>query len=119
MKKYGTKNFSTHMQPLSGLLKTDFWSTETIVEDGHQYRRSFFAMHGKYSCVPVYTKVYQDCNQNDTLWQTAQAQYKQMRRRSHGAEDIAYGTTAAYHERKQALEKGNTPIPLSRHIYEL
>ena len=107
------------MQPLSGLLKTDFWSTETIVEDGHQYRRSFFAMHGKYSCVPVYTKVYQDCNQNDTLWQTAQAQYKQMRRRSHGAEDIAYGTTAAYHERKQALEKGNTPIPLSRHIYEL
>lgn len=89
-KARGTRNFSTHAQPLDGLLETHFWSKQTIVEDGHQYRRSFFAMDGNYECVPVYAKVYQDCNLNVSLTKTATAQYKQMRRWSHGAEDIPY-----------------------------
>ena len=32
-KKYGTRNFSTHAQPLDALVETEFWSSETIVED--------------------------------------------------------------------------------------
>ncbi len=86
----GTRNFSTHAQPLDGLIETHFRSKQTIVEDGHQYRRSFFALKSDYECIPVYAKVYQDCNLNTSVIRTAEAQYKQMRRRSHGAEDIAY-----------------------------
>lgn len=89
-KRYGTRNFSTHMQPLDALIELDFWSVQTIVEDGHQYRRSFFGFNGKYECIPVYTKVYQDCNLNTDIFETAKAQYKQMRRWAHGAEDISY-----------------------------
>lgn len=95
-----TRNFSTHAQPLDGLLETRFWSKQTIVEDGHQYRRSYFAMKGNYECVPVYAKVYQDCNLNVSLTQTALAQYKQMRRWSHGAEDIPYSYAQIKNQRK-------------------
>jgi hypothetical protein len=42
VKKYGTRNFSTHMQPLDALIELDFWSVQTIVEDGHQFWRSYF-----------------------------------------------------------------------------
>lgn len=96
----GTRNFSTHAQPLDGLLDTHFWSKQTIVEDGHQYRRSYFALKGNYECVPVYAKVYQDCNLNISLTKTAGAQYKQMRRWSHGAEDIPYSFCQMLDQRK-------------------
>lgn len=96
----GTRNFSTHAQPLDGLLETHFWSKQTIVEDGHQYRRSYYAMKGNYECVPVYAKVYQDCNMNTSIGMTANAQYKQMRRWSHGAEDIPYSTCQMIDQRK-------------------
>ena len=43
-KARGTRNFSTHAQPLDGLLETHFRSKQTIVEDGHQYWRSYFAL---------------------------------------------------------------------------
>lgn len=99
-KTRGTRNFSTHAQPLDGLLETHFWSKQTIVEDGHQYRRSYFAMKGNYECVPVYAKVYQDCNLNTSIVKTASAQYKQMRRWSHGAEDIPYSFSQMVDQRK-------------------
>lgn len=99
-KTRGTRNFSTHAQPLDGLLETRFWSKQTIVEDGHQYRRSYFAMKWNYECIPVYAKVYQDCNLNVSVTQTAVAQYKQMRRRSHGAEDIPYSYAQIKNQRK-------------------
>ena len=89
-KKYGPRNFSSHAQPLDALIEMDFWSKQTIVEDGHQYRRSFFHFHGKYECVPVYTKIYQDCNLNSSFMKTVWAQYDQMRRWAHGTQDIPY-----------------------------
>lgn len=109
-KARGTRNFSTHAQPLDGLLETHFWSKQTIVEDGHQYRRSYFAMKGNYECVPVYAKVYQDCNLHTSVIKTANAQYKQMRRRSHGAEDVPYSFC-------QMLDQRNT-IKRSTTLFE-
>lgn len=100
MKKFWTRNFSTHAQPLDWLLETDFRSVQTIVEDGHQYRRSYFAFNGNYECIPVFTAVYQDANLNETFTKTAIAQYKQMRRRAHGAEDVAYSFCAWIEHRK-------------------
>ncbi|MBP6910235.1 hypothetical protein KBC03_01405 [Patescibacteria group bacterium] len=82
------------------MIETHFRSKQTIVEDGHQYRRSYFAMKGRYECVPVYAKVYQDCNLNTSVAKTADAQYKQMRRWSHGAEDVAYSFCQMADQRK-------------------
>lgn len=111
-KARGTRNFSTHAQPLDGLLETRFRSKQTIVEDGHQYRRSYFALKGNYECVPVYAKVYQDCNLNTSVIKTAGAQYKQMRRRSHGAEDIPY----SYCQMRDQWKSINKATTLFEHI---
>lgn len=89
-KKLWPKNFSSHAQPLDALIDLWFRSKQTIVEDGHQYRRSFFWFGWKYECVPVYAKIYQDCNLDETTLKTAKAQYNQMRRRSHGVQDVPY-----------------------------
>jgi hypothetical protein len=101
VKKYGTRNFSTHMQPLDALIELDFWSVQTIVEDGHQFRRSYFWFKGRYECIPVYTTVYQDANNNENIFKTALAQYSQMRRRSHGAEDIPYALCMRIDQKKE------------------
>lgn len=90
LKKYWMRNFSTHAQPLDALIELEFWSRETIVEDWHQYWRSYFWFNWKYECVPIYTKVYQDANMNKSMFLTAKAQYNQIRRWAHWAEDIPY-----------------------------
>ena len=84
------RNFSSHAQPLDALIDVNFWSCETIVEDWHQYWRSYFAYEWRYEVVPIFTKVYQDCNLNNTIFETAKAQYTQIRRWAHWAEAIAY-----------------------------
>jgi hypothetical protein len=54
------RNFSAHAQPLDALIRTDFWSTRTIVEDGHQFWRSYFAFDGRHEVVPIFLPIYQD-----------------------------------------------------------
>lgn len=110
VKKYWMRNFSTHAQPLDALIEVDFWSCQTIVEDWHQYWRSYFGFKWHYECVPIYTKVYQDCNLNKSIALTAKAQYNQMRRWSHWAEDIAYVWTQWIDNFKQ--------LPFIRTLYE-
>lgn len=110
MKKFWTRNFSTHAQPLDWLIETWFRSVQTIVEDWHQYWRSYFAFDGDYECVPVFANVYQDANLNETFLKTAVAQYKQMRRRSHGAEDVPYAFCARIERRKK--------VPFGRTVYD-
>lgn len=90
VKQYWMRNFSTHAQPLDALIELDFWSSETIVEDWHQYRRSYFWFNWNYECIPIFTKVYQDANLNKSLMLTAKAQYNQMRRWAHWVEDVPY-----------------------------
>lgn len=109
-KKYGPRNFSSHAQPLDALIEVNFWSVQTIVEDGHQYWRSFFGFKGHYQCVPVYAKIYQDCNLSTSFWNTIKAQYNQMRRWAHGVQDIPY-------IRCQMIEQRKT-IDKSRVLFE-
>lgn len=90
VKSFWLRNFSTHAQPLDALIELDFWSSETIVEDWHQYWRSFFWFNWNYECVPIFTKIYQDSNLNKDFFSTANAQYNQMRRWAHWIEDIPY-----------------------------
>lgn len=85
------RNFSAHAQSLKTLLDTNFWSVRTIVEDGHQFWRTYFAYSGHHSVVPIYVPVYQDAVLSPKgLWSTIQAQYVQRRRWAWGASDIAY-----------------------------
>jgi hypothetical protein len=84
------KNFASHSQPLTALAAMDFWSRRTIVEDGHQYWRSYFHFLGDYAVTPIYVPIYQDAVLSETYRKTLYAQFKQLRRWSYGASDIAY-----------------------------
>ena len=90
MRPHTLRNFASHSQPLDALVEMDFWSTHTIVEDGHQYWRSFFYFDGDYEVLPIRAPIYQDAVLSDNLWKTLKAQWVQLRRWDYGASDVAY-----------------------------
>lgn len=90
LRQHALRNFSSHAQPMAGLIETDFWSVRTIVEDGHQFWRSYFAFDGKYQVYPLHVPISQDAVLADTYRNTLKAQFIQLRRWTYGASDIAY-----------------------------
>lgn len=90
MRPYRLRTFAAHTQSLKTLLVTDFWSTQTIVEDGHQYFRTYFAYNGNIEMVPLLVPVYQDCLLDETLFKTFKSQYLQRRRWAWGASDLPF-----------------------------
>jgi hypothetical protein len=90
------RNFSSHAQGMASLIKTDFWSTRTIVEDGHQFWRSYFAFDGRYFVYPLHVPIYQDAVLTDSYRRTLKAQFVQLRRWTYGASDIAYVIDRGY-----------------------
>lgn len=84
------RNFSAHAQSMAALIDTDFWSVRTIVEDGHQFWRTFFRYDGKYEVYPIYVPIYQDAVLAEGYKRTLKAQFIQIRRWAWGASDIAY-----------------------------
>ena len=84
------RNFSSHAQSLEALVRVDFWSGKTIVEDGHQFWRTYFKFNGRHEVVPMYTPIYQDAVLGDNLKDTLYEQYLQKRRWSWGVSDIPY-----------------------------
>ena len=84
------RNFAAHSQPMRALADMDYWSKRSIVEDGHQYWRSYFFFDGDYEVVPLYVPIYQDAVLGSTFKSTLVAQFKQLRRWGYGASDIAY-----------------------------
>lgn len=90
------RNFSAHAQPLDALIRTNFWSTRTIVEDGHQFWRSYFAFDGRHEVVPIFLPIYQDAVLAKGYKRTLKAQFIQIRRWAWGASDIAYVANYGY-----------------------
>jgi hypothetical protein len=90
------RNFSAHSQSLDALIEMDFWSVRTIVEDGHQFWRSYFRYDGQYEVLPLYAPVYQDAVYAGKHIRTTRAQFKQIRRWTYGASDVAYVATRAF-----------------------
>lgn len=90
MRPHTLRNFASHSQPMDALVEMDFWSKRTIVEDGHQYWRSWFYFGGKYDVVPIYVPIYQDAVLSDTYVKTLKAQFVQLRRWAYGASDVPY-----------------------------
>lgn len=96
MRPHTLRNFASHSQPMEALVEMDFWSKRTIVEDGHQYWRSWFYFGGKYEVVPIYVPIYQDAVLSDTYIKTLKAQFVQLRRWAYGASDVPYVATRLF-----------------------
>lgn len=90
MRPHTLRNFASHAQPMDALIEMDYWSVRTIVEDGHQYWRSYFHFKGNYAAVPLYVPIYQDAVLSQSYTKTLKAQFTQLRRWAYGASDVAY-----------------------------
>jgi hypothetical protein len=90
MRPHRLRNFAAHAQSLAALIDTDFWSTTTIVEDGHQFWRTYFTYDGDHEVVPVFTPVFQDAVLAATYIKTFRVQFLQLRRWAWGVSDFPY-----------------------------
>ena len=90
MRPHIMRNFASHSQPMDALVEMDWWSTRSIVEDGHQFWRSYFYFNGNYSVHPIYIPIYQDAVLDVTYKKTLKAQFIQLRRWMYGASDVPY-----------------------------
>ncbi len=96
MRPHLARNFSAHAQPMAALIETDFWSVRTIVEDGHQFWRSYFRFDGNHEVIPLYAPIYQDAVLADGYIRTLKQQFIQLRRWAWGASDVAYVVYMGY-----------------------
>ncbi len=96
MRPHTLRNFAAHSQPMEALVEMGFWSKRTIVEDGHQYWRSWFYFGGRYEVIPIYVPIYQDAVLSDTYMKTLKAQFVQLRRWAYGASDVPYVATRVF-----------------------
>ena len=96
MRPHIMRNFASHSQPMEALVEMDFWSTRTVVEDGHQFWRSYFYFNGKYSVTPLYIPIYQDAVLDVSYTKTLKAQFIQLRRWMYGASDIPFIATRLF-----------------------
>ncbi len=90
LRSHALRNFSSHAQPMAALIETDFWSVRTIVEDGHQFWRSYFRFDGNYRVLPLHLPISQDAVLSDTYPKTIKAQFLQIRRWTYGVSDVPY-----------------------------
>lgn len=100
MRPHILRNFASHSQPMDALREMDYWSKRTIVEDGHQFWRSYFYFGGNYSVVPLHIPIYQDAVLADTFKKTLVAQFKQLRRWAYGASDVPYVATRIFSRKR-------------------
>jgi hypothetical protein len=84
------RNFASHSQSMQTVIDTDFWSVRTIVEDGHQYWRTYFRYDGNHDVHPILVPIYQDAVLSHNYGSTLKAQFIQVRRWAWGASDVAY-----------------------------
>jgi hypothetical protein len=90
MRPHRLRNFAAHAQSLKALIATDYWSVTSIVEDGHQYWRTYFVFDGDHEVVPIFTPVYQDAVLAGTYLKTFQVQFLQLRRWAWGVSDFPF-----------------------------
>lgn len=90
MRPHMIRNFSSHAQSMQGMIDTNYLSVRTIVEDGHQFWRSYFRFDGNYNVYPMLVAVYQDAVLASTYKETFKQQFIQLRRWAWGASDVAY-----------------------------
>ena len=90
VRPFSLRNFASHAQPMAALVSMDYWSRRTIVEDGHQFWRSYFHFRGRYRVVPVRVPIYQDAVLTEKFSRTLKTQFTQLSRWAYGASDVPY-----------------------------
>lgn len=95
------RNFSSHAQPLDALIDMNFWSTRTIVEDGHHFWRSYFRFDGNHEVIPIFLPIYQDAVLAKGYRRTLKAQFIQIRRWAWGASDVAYVANLSFFKKNK------------------
>jgi cellulose synthase/poly-beta-1,6-N-acetylglucosamine synthase-like glycosyltransferase len=111
---YRLHNFAAHSQGLPAIIDTDFWSVDTIVEDGQQYWRTYFRYHGDHFVRPIYVPVYQDAVLADSYPATLKAQYLQLRRWAWGSSDFPYIVVNSWNDKSIPL--GNKLAQIGRFL---
>jgi hypothetical protein len=112
-----SRNFSAHAQPMQALIETDFWSVRTVVEDGHQFWRSYFRFDGDYRVYPFAIPIYQDAVLAKGYWKSIKAQFVQLRRWTYGASDIAYIADKGFWH-KNPIPKADVLAKLLRTLWD-
>ncbi|MBW3538309.1 hypothetical protein KY386_02335 [Candidatus Parcubacteria bacterium] len=106
------RNFAAHAQSLQALIDTDYWSVTSIVEDGHQFWRTYFTYDGDHEAVPLFTPVYQDAVLAQGYLRTFRVQYLQLRRWAWGISDFPYVVKNALLNRR--IGWGNKLVQIAR-----
>lgn len=99
------RNFASHAQPLDAMVDVDFYTTRSIVEDGHQYWRTYFRFEGRHDVFPLMTPIYQDAVLAGSLKKTILEQFKQLRRWAYGASDIPYVAYTGFFKKNSVPKK--------------
>jgi hypothetical protein len=110
MRPHRLRNFAAHAQPMRALIDTDFWSVTTVVEDGHQFWRTYFTYDGDHQVVPVFTPVFQDAVLAQTYVKTFKVQFLQLRRWAWGVSDFPFVVRNSI---------SNTKIPWSQKLPQI
>jgi hypothetical protein len=113
MRQHMLRNFASHAQSLQALVDTDFYSTRTVVEDGHQYWRTYFRYDGNHDVFPIFTPIYQDAVLAGNLKQTIKEQFLQLKRWAYGASEVAYVAYTGL-RKKNSLSKVDVVMKLLR-----
>lgn len=113
MRPHMLRNFASHAQSLEAMVETDFYTTRSIVEDGHQFWRSYFRFDGAHDVFPLFTPIYQDAVLAGNFRKTVREQFKQLRRWAYGASDIAYVANTGLFK-KNSISKSDITMKLLR-----
>ena len=105
-----TRAQAVQVQSLKSLLETNFYSVETITEDGHQYYRTYCAFNWKFQVKPVYTYVLLEPVIWQNFFESIKLQYNQIKRWAHGVLDLPYITICFLKNKK---------LPKLRTLYEI
>lgn len=97
LRPHRLRNFSAHGQSLQTLIDTDYWNVASIVEDGHQYWRTYFTYQGDHRVLPIFSPIYQDAVLAGGYWRTFKAQFYQLRRWAWGVVDTPYLIRRSFH----------------------
>jgi hypothetical protein len=90
MRPHMLRNFASHAQSLEALIDTDYYTARSVVEDGHQFWRSYFRFDSRYDVFPIFTPIYQDAVLAGNIRKTIREQFVQLSRWAYGASDISY-----------------------------
>lgn len=90
-------NFSTYSMSLKLLETVGYWDTDVIPEDWHINLKSYFALKGDVTTVPMYVPVYIDAAEADSRWSTYMNSYQQLKRWAWGIVDAPYVVKQFFH----------------------